>query len=195
MRYQFGSPIVVCTGNLHKVDELHELMDLEMEPLPPGFVMPEETGSSFYANAFIKAAAGRDAYPGRWILADDSGLEVDALEGAPGVFSARFAGVDATDQQNVSLLLERLSALPDAPRTARFYCSLVLLGPKGEKVAADGTVEGTIIHEPRGTDGFGYDPVFVPDGHTLTFAESSSEVKHQLSHRADACASLTQLLH
>jgi XTP/dITP diphosphohydrolase len=194
MSFHILTPIVVCTGNVHKVDELHELMDLEMEPLPAGFVMPEETGSTFYTNAHIKAAAGRDALPGRWVLADDSGLEVDALDGAPGVYSARYAGLDATDEQNTARLLMNLKSITPDHRSARFRCSLVLLGPDGEEIAADGTVEGTIASEPRGTHGFGYDPVFVPRGYDKSFAELGSDIKHSLSHRANACRALLQQL-
>ncbi|MDQ2678400.1 MAG: non-canonical purine NTP pyrophosphatase, partial [Actinomycetota bacterium] len=128
-------------------------------------------------------------------LADDSGLEVDALDGAPGVRSARFAGEDATDADNVSLLLERLAGVPDDERTARFRCVIVLQRPDGTELVADGSVEGRIIDAPRGESGFGYDPVFVPtEGNGRTFAEMSADEKHAISHRGRALRSLvTQL--
>lgn len=151
--------------------------------------MPEtpETGATFLENATLKAvAASRFFGDDRLVLADDSGLEVDALDGAPGVRSARFSGEGATDLKNLELLLVKLQGA--ANRTARFRC-VIALARGGELAASfDGACEGHIIDAPRGRDGFGYDPVFVPEGGTLTFAEIPAEEKNSMSHRAKAMA-------
>lgn len=184
----------VCTTNAHKVAELDALLpDLRLEPMPPGATQPPEVGRTFVDNARIKAHAGHDAHPDAYVLADDSGLSVDCLDGAPGVHSARFAGDGATDASNVRLLLERMRDVVDpALRSARFTCVLVLVAPDGREVVARGDVEGTITDEPRGETGFGYDPVFVPAGETRTFAELGPERKAELSHRARAAAALRE---
>src|SRR5690606_10897456 len=141
----------------------------------------------FLDNARIKAHAGLELHPGCWVLADDSGLIVDALDGQPGVHSARYAGDDATDEQNVQLLLRNLAAFPlPEHRTARFACQLVLLAPDGSEHAAIGHVEGRIAAEPAGTEGFGYDPVFVPLGEKTTFGQLGAHAKATMSHRANA---------
>lgn len=187
---------VVCTGNAHKLRELAELLpEFRLEPLPDGTTLPPEIGKTFLDNARIKAHAGAAMYPDRWVLADDSGLIVDALDGEPGVHSARFAGEGATDQDNVRKLLRQLEPFTDVDlRTARFACVLVMVSPDGEETHTTGFVEGTIAHEPAGDGGFGYDPVFVPEGHERTFAELGSEVKARLSHRAIAARELESRL-
>ncbi|MCW2921203.1 MAG: hypothetical protein JWL76_1077 [Thermoleophilia bacterium] len=188
---------VVCTGNAHKVLELGDLLtEFTLEPLPLGTVLPPEIGTTFLDNARIKAHAGAAMYPDRWVVADDSGLIVDALDGAPGVHSARFAGDDATDDGNVRLLLRRLERFADAElRSARFACVLVMLSPDGVETHATGFVEGSIAHEPAGDGGFGYDPVFIPEGHDRSFAQLGSDVKAGMSHRARAARELqTRLL-
>lgn len=191
---------VVCTGNAHKVHELGLLLpEFALEPLPAGAAdaLPPETGDTFLANARIKAHAGAAMFPDRWVLADDSGLIVDALDGRPGVHSARYAGEDATDSTNVDLLLRELSAAgatDPAARTARFACVLVAIAPDGSETTAEGFVEGHITRAPAGSAGFGYDPVFVPAGHEHTFAELGDDVKSQLSHRANAVAALRDAL-
>jgi non-canonical purine NTP pyrophosphatase (RdgB/HAM1 family) len=183
---------IVCTGNAHKVEELDGLLpELALEPLPAGTVLPPEIGVSFLDNARIKAHAGAAMFPGRWVIADDSGLLVDSLDGRPGVRSARYAGEDASDEDNVRLLLRELAPYADAKlRRARFACVLVAVAPDGSEVDAEGTVEGWIAHEPRGDGGFGYDPVFVPDGHDSSFAQLGADVKARLSHRANAVREL-----
>lgn len=194
---------IVCTGNAHKVEELTDLLstlpcvlsELRLEALPAGAVLPPEIGETFLDNARIKAHAGASMYPGCWVLADDSGLAVDALDGAPGVHSARFAGEDADDATNVALLLERLEPIVDAElRSARFVCVLVAVAPDGTEYVAHGTVDGRIAHEVAGTHGFGYDPLFVPDGHAATFAELGHDVKSTMSHRARAARELAAKL-
>lgn len=185
---------IVCTGNAHKVQELDALLpELALEALPPGTPLPPEVGETFLDNARIKAHAGHALHPGRWVVADDSGLLVDALDGRPGVHSARFAGEDATDEENVQLLLRRLAPYAEAElRSARFTCVLVAIAPDGREFRAEGAVEGRISHEPSGEGGFGYDPVFVPAGHDRSFAELGDEVKARLSHRAEAARALRE---
>jgi XTP/dITP diphosphohydrolase len=187
---------VACTGNLHKVEELDRLLpDLALEALPSGTPLPPEIGATFLDNARIKAHAGHAMFPDRWVLADDSGLIVDSLDGAPGVRSARFAGESSSDEANTRLLLERLAPYPSADlRSARFACVLVAVAPDGSEYSAEGFVEGRISSAPRGDQGFGYDPVFVPEGETQTFAELGPDAKERMSHRARAARELTTLL-
>ncbi len=176
--------IVVATNNEHKLEEIREILN-GFEILPPReFVKdfnPEETGSSFCENALIKARALKEYvdYP---VLADDSGLEVFSLNGEPGIYSSRYSP-EGTDQANVEKLLNRLKGKKD--RSARFVCCMVLIA--GEKVIQkEGYVYGKIIDTPRGKNGFGYDPVFIPDGFELTFAEMEPYLKNKLSHRRGA---------
>jgi XTP/dITP diphosphohydrolase len=183
---------VLCSHNLHKLEEMSELLDIDLKPIGHRVELPDETGETFEANARIKALAGHRWFPDRWAIADDSGLEVDALDGAPGVRSARFAGDDATDSANNELLLRRLAG--EQQRAARFVCVLVAVGPGGEELVARGTVEGAIATELRGAGGFGYDPLFVPDGYDDTFGVLGSAVKARISHRANACRTLQALL-
>lgn len=156
---------------------IRSLKDL---PGCPDFV---EDGDSFEANALIKARGLRD-YSGDWALADDSGLAVDALGGAPGIHSARFAGVHGDDAANNRLLLEKLVDVAD--RTARFVCVLALCGPEGEEWVIRGECVGRIAFAPSGEAGFGYDPLFHPEGYDRSFAELGSEIKHIISHRSAA---------
>lgn len=194
--------IVLASANRAKAGELAELLHgaaLGVEVLPRPTDVPEvvEDAPDFLGNARLKAYALRDA-TGEWSLADDSGLEVDALDGAPGVISARFAGPDATDAANVALLLERLDscgAVAPSQRTARFRCVIVLAGPDGEELVAEGIVEGRVIDRPTGDGGFGYDPVFVPaGGDGRTFALMTAEEKHAVSHRGRALRALVDQL-
>lgn len=194
--------IVLASANRAKAGELAELLHsaaLGVEVLPRPTDVPEvvENAPDFLGNARLKAYALRDA-TGEWSLADDSGLEVDALDGAPGVISARFAGPGATDAANVALLLERLDrcgAVAPSQRTARFRCVIVLAGPDGEELVAEGIVEGRVIDRPTGDGGFGYDPVFVPaGGDGRTFALMTAEEKHAVSHRGRALRALVDQL-
>jgi len=153
----------------------------------PDFPEVDETGATFRENAVLKAeAASRHFGPDVEVMADDSGLEVDALDGAPGVRSARFAGEKATDRENLELLLARLKGVPADKRTARFRCVIALARGGQLLKTFDGVCEGRIGEIPHGSGGFGYDPVFIPEGATRTFAELSSEEKHRISHRARA---------
>ena len=170
------------------------LSDLtEHRPLPP----VEETGHTFTANACLKAGAYARSL-GMWTLADDSGLAVDALAGKPGVHSARWAEMNGSgrgDADNNALLLRQLARVPDDRRTARFVCALVLADPKGRIVLlASDSVEGRILHQPRGAGGFGYDPLFQIDVLGRTTAELPPEEKHRISHRGKALRRLKGLI-
>jgi len=155
----------------------------------------EEEGESFASNAGLKAAGYARRW-GRWVLADDSGLAVDALDGRPGVLSARYAGPDATDESNNLLLLERLGETPLRRRTARFVCHVALADPAGEiQAQSEAACGGRIVFKPRGSKGFGYDPLFEIVEHHRTFAELGERVKAVLSHRARAtCRLIPQLM-
>jgi len=154
----------------------------------------EESGQTFAGNAARKAQ-GYAMQTGLWSLADDSGLEVDALGGTPGVLSARFAGEGATDAERISILLSNLALVREEKRTGRFVCVIAIADAQGKLVhSANGSCEGRIVFHPRGSRGFGYDPVFVPHGYNLTFAELELSVKNELSHRALALAATRKFL-
>jgi XTP/dITP diphosphohydrolase len=155
----------------------------------PDFGEVEETGTTFEENASLKALAASVHFEG-WVLADDSGLEIDALGGAPGVRSARFSGEGATDASNRALLLEKLEGVRGKERAARFRCVAALAREGKLHGHFSGTVEGVIIDREKGSGGFGYDPLFVPEGHCETFAELGPEVKNRLSHRGRALEAL-----
>jgi XTP/dITP diphosphohydrolase len=181
---------IFASRNEGKLRELRALLpDWDIELL--GDVeMPEETGATFYENAAAKARFAHSLEPGRWAIGEDSGLEVDWLGGVPGIRSARYAGEDATDEENVAKLLEALAGVEDAGRGARYVSELVVLAPDGAEHRGTGTLEGAIATEPMGSEGFGYDPVFVPTGETRTVAELGNEWKRTHSHRAAATRAL-----
>ena len=181
--------LVLATRNAHKVRELAALMAPHaIEPLPDDVQLPPETGTTFAENAFGKARAAAAA-TGRAAIADDSGIEAADLGGAPGVYSARYAGVHATYAERMARLLGEIEAAGGTDRRARFVCVIAVADPSDGKVETfEGVCEGRIAREPRGTGGFGYDPLFIPDGYDRTFGELPVEVKHTLSHRARALA-------
>lgn len=187
--------LVLATANPDKAREITEVLrdaglTIELLPRPDDVDEVDETGDTLEANARLKAVALCDA-TGLAALADDTGLEVDALGGAPGVRSARFAGDDVTYADNVNKLLDVLREVPPADRTARFATVAIARFPDGREIAAIGTVEGTIATDPRGAGGFGYDPVFSPvEGDGRTFAEMSAAEKHAVSHRGRAFRTL-----
>jgi XTP/dITP diphosphohydrolase len=185
--------IVLATANPDKARELADALsglDLELIPRPSSVPDVEETGVTLLANARLKAEALRDA-TGEDALADDTGLEVDSLGGAPGVWSARYAGEDATYADNVEKLVSEMAKAMRNARTARFRTVLVLAGADGSELTVDGVAEGVIADAPRGTEGFGYDPVFVPaGGGGRTFAEMTLAEKQRLSHRGRALRAL-----
>ncbi|MBA2269378.1 MAG: RdgB/HAM1 family non-canonical purine NTP pyrophosphatase [Chthoniobacterales bacterium] len=191
--------LFVATRNAHKTAEFAQILGPEfvvrdLRTIPEA-VPVEETGSTFEENAILKALAAAAIVPGV-VVADDSGLEVDALNGAPGVYSARYAGSGAPDVENVNKLLRDLAVVERTKpeRMARFCCALAVA--RGGEVLASftATSEGHISHAPAGVSGFGYDPVFVPQGYTRTFAELGPDVKNCLSHRAKAIAQLREYL-
>jgi XTP/dITP diphosphohydrolase len=182
---------LIATRNAHKTREIQEILggQFEVHDLSSHPEIPEaiESGKTFEENAVLKAVAVSKECP-ELVIADDSGLEVDALGGAPGIFSARYAGENATDQENIDKLLGELTrtgAKPSA-RSARFRCALALAHHGKVLATFDSAVEGTVIESPRGSKGFGYDPVFVPSGFKETFAELPDETKNRISHRAKA---------
>ncbi len=188
--------LVMATANPHKVTEIAAILsDFIIEPRPEGLGDVVEDGDTLADNARLKAVAVCEV-AGEGAVADDTGLEVDALEGAPGVHSARFAGDGATDADNVTKLLADLKGLGDnTPRTARFRTVAMVRFPDGTELRADGVVEGTIAHEGKGEAGFGYDPVFVPnEGDGRSFAEMSDDEKNAISHRGRAFRALAILL-
>jgi len=187
--------VVVATGNAHKVDEIAEALApfgwefVSVADLG-GWDSPEENGDTFEDNARIKALVAHERF-GIASLADDSGLEVDALDGAPGVYSSRFAGECATDALNNDRLLLALEGVEAPRRTARFRSTIVMIGADGSEIVASGTCEGTIGTEPRGTNGFGYDPLFWPDATPgRTMAQLSMAEKNAISHRGAALTAL-----
>ena len=183
--------ILLATGSAGKAAELERLLGCAVTPVPD-WDPPVEDGATFLDNARIKARAGAARCPGAWIVADDSGLEVDALGGAPGVLSARFGGEGLDDAERAAALL---AAVGDAPeRAARFRCVLVALGPDGEEHVAEGALEGSLARAPRGAGGFGYDPILIPAGDDRTCAELRPEEKDAISHRGAAARALRDTL-
>ena len=186
--------VVLATGNPHKVEEISRALpaDIELVPQSAFDVEPAiEDGLSFVENAVIKARHAARA-TGLPAIADDSGLEVDALDGAPGIYSARFAGQDATDADNNSKLLAALNGLPAAQRTARFQCVIAMLRHAADPtpLIAFGTFDGLILDAPRGDHGFGYDPLFLVPALDRSVAELTPAQKDEISHRARALLSL-----
>jgi XTP/dITP diphosphohydrolase len=187
---------VLATANAHKVAELAGMFagfDVELVAKPAAVALPEETGRTFLANARLKARAVAAA-TGEVALADDSGLEVDALGGDPGVISARYAGDGATDADNNAKLLAELDGIHGPNRRARFRCVLALVAPDGRELTADGRIEGFVLEAARGAGGFGYDPLFQPEGDTRSFAEYAPEEKNAVSHRGRAAQKLRESL-
>jgi XTP/dITP diphosphohydrolase len=182
--------VIVATTNQAKVGEIAAIWprtDVKLISLPdlPDFPLVEEDGETFRDNAVKKACTIASA-TGKLTIADDSGLEVDALGGQPGVLSARFGGEGATDRANNEKLLSLMEGLPPEMRRARFVCAMALAGPEGLIDVVEGRCEGAIAEEERGTNGFGYDPVFVLQGYQKTFAELGQSTKNRVSHRARA---------
>jgi len=188
-------PLLVSTRNTHKVREIRAILgpSFEVSDLSALAATPDvdETGATFEDNATLKAVAASQIFDG-WVIADDSGLEVDALAGAPGVYSARYAGNEATDADNNALLLKNLESVGGEDRLARFRC-VIVLARAGRKLATfSGVVEGVIADQPKGAGGFGYDPLFVPQGFFETFGQLPAGTKNLLSHRARALNKLRE---
>lgn len=197
MTFLSSQQLVLASSNLGKIKEIQAILAKQVIVPQSAFNVTDadETGSTFVENAIIKA---RNAalHCNLSSIADDSGLVVDALNGAPGVTSARYAGVGASDHDNVLKLLDELKGVPDERRTARFICVMVFMEHANDPfpVIAQGVWEGRILHRPVGANGFGYDPVFWVPEHNCTSAELSADVKNSLSHRGQALRSLTNLI-
>ena len=189
--------IVLASNNAGKVREFNQLLtDTDIEVIPQSefsVTEIEETGLTFVENALLKARNAA-AHTGLPAVADDSGLEVDALQGAPGIYSARYAGAGASDQDNVQKLLDALKNVPEKKRSARFQCLMVYMRHAGDPTPRifQGSWEGQILYETRGDNGFGYDPVFYVPGQRCSSAQLSPEVKNSLSHRGQALKQLVQ---
>ncbi|MGM0443902.1 MAG: RdgB/HAM1 family non-canonical purine NTP pyrophosphatase [Fibrobacterota bacterium] len=191
--------LLIASGNPHKVEEIVDII----QPLAPQAEIlslkdmyddvPDipETGNTFEANSLQKAEWLRSRR-NCWVLADDSGLEVDALNGAPGVYSARYAGSPCDDEANNKKLLHEITDVSADERTARYRCVITLLSPEGEAFVFDGACEGAIGTAPRGSKGFGYDPLFTPAGYDATFGELGNEVKRSISHRSEALRKMAE---
>ncbi len=183
--------LVIASTNIHKIREFRSML----KPFPrfdllslcdfPQYIPPEETGQTFEENAALKAVHAAKTLH-RWVIADDSGLVVPALHGAPGVYSARYAGKDATDLDNRKKLLEEMHHLLEEDRNAYFECCIILASPAGIKKCTRGTCEGTLLAKERGASGFGYDPLFVKHGYSKSFAELEESIKNRISHRRKA---------
>lgn len=190
--------LLIATTNRHKLEELRAIFPnlpyqlFSLNDAQIDFDV-EETGTTFQANSELKALTYARA-SGKLSLADDSGLEIDALGGAPGVYSARFAGVDTPYEERFRLLYERLRDIPPEQRTARFRCVMTIAEPSGYYQSVDGTLEGRIADAPRGVHGFGYDPIFFVPEYGMTSAELAPEVKNRISHRAQAAQRARVLL-
>ncbi len=189
--------LLIATKNAGKIKELKELLiglPIHIRYLSefPSITEPEETGATFAENAVLKAKYYA-LQTKLWALADDSGLEVEALNGAPGVFSARYVGENATAEEKIEKLLQELNNIKD--RRARFVCTMAITDETGEiKFVADGVCDGGIAITPSDSNGFGYDPIFIPDGFSQTFGELSDQIKRKISHRARAANKIIQHL-
>jgi XTP/dITP diphosphohydrolase len=194
--------VLLATRNTKKLAELQRILDgalgagniqlVGLADLPPYDEVPE-TGLTFVDNALLKAREGV-AHTGLPTVADDSGLAVDALNGMPGVFSARWSGRHGDDEANLALLLAQLSDVDDDYRGARFVCAAALVLPDGREFTVTGEMRGRLVREPRGSNGFGYDPIFVAEGKTVTNAELSPADKDAISHRGQAFRALAELI-
>ncbi len=194
-----ASRIAVATRNEHKLGEIARICAgwpvtwLTIRDHDGPWPDVEETGDTYLENALLKAHAVAAAL-GEPAMADDSGIEVDALGGKPGPRSARFAGEDATDQENLRALIQALAGVPSSGRSARYRCIAAIAWPDGREIHTEGMCEGTLLTKPRGEGGFGYDPIFVPVGWDETIAELSAEQKDRISHRGRAFRALREAL-
>ncbi len=192
LKLDYGNEIVIATGNAHKVEEIGSILaDFgyninSLKDVNLGDIEIIEDGKTFEHNALIKARAIAKLLPNTIVIADDSGLEVDLLNKKPGIYSARFAGENATDQDNRTKLLDGLSEFKDKKKIARFVSSIAVVFPDSKEFVVRGTCEGRIIDAEIGENGFGYDPIFIPDGYDKTFGELPSQTKNEISHRANA---------
>lgn len=194
--------LVLASSNVHKIRELREMLKsykrlqhLDILSLLnfPDYKAPPEDGATFKENVEIKALDAAKKL-GKWVIADDSGLVIPALQGAPGVYSARYAGEEATDAENRQKLLKQMQGLQDIQRTGYFECWLSLASPEGIKKTVSGTCEGLILEEEKGRNGFGYDPLFIKHDYDKTFSELDEQTKNKISHRRKAVEKLLPTL-
>ncbi len=192
--------LVLASRNRHKIVEMRRILtelglDIELVGTDEFPELPDvdETGSSFAANALLKAREVC-SYTGLPAIGDDSGLCVDALNGMPGIYSARWAGTHGKDAENLNLLIAQLDHVPANRRGAAFHCAVAVATPEGDERIVEGIVEGTLVGAPRGTNGFGYDPIFVATGHSITTAEMSDAAKDAISHRGRALRAIAPVL-
>lgn len=193
--------IVLATRNQHKLIELERIvasagLDVELKSVAdfPGAPEVEETEDTFEGNALLKARALSE-FTGCEAIADDSGICVDALDGKPGIYSARWSGATQdVDRTNLKLVLEQIKSVPDGERGAQFVCAAAYVSPEGREFTSRGTVHGVLLHAPVGDNGFGYDPIFRPDGFDITTAQMTPAQKDAISHRSQALAQLVQLI-
>ncbi len=188
----------ISTTNQNKLNEFRNIIGSKVEIHSVGeisfYSAPPENGTTFVENARIKARTLKALKPGVWVVADDSGIEVEGLGGLPGIHSARYAGDKASDGENVAKLLKMLQIRSPGNRKAQFRCALVAYDPSGMEHVVEGIVTGQITTSARGKVGFGYDPIFIPEGYDKTYAELGSAVKNQTSHRAKAIRELMALI-
>lgn len=191
--------IVIASQNLHKIREIRAILKPEY-PFDylslldfPEYQPPEESGETFEDNAFIKATHAANTLK-RWVIADDSGLVVPALEDQPGVRSARYAGDTASDKENRVKLINALDPIPENERTGYYFCALAFASPDGIQMQVKGSCEGSLLLKPRGSQGFGYDPLFLKYDYNKTFAEIDEETKNRISHRRKALDKLSPAL-
>lgn len=184
-----AAPLIIATRNTHKTSEIRQIVGDSFRVMDandfPDFPAVEETGTTFLENATLKAEAISACVEG-YVLSDDSGLEVDVLDGAPGVWSSSYGGEEGNHARNNARLLEELKDVPAEKRSARFVCTMVIARNGKSLAHFRGSVEGRILLTPAGQGGFGYDPLFAPTGYDLSFADLGAEIKNQLSHRARA---------
>jgi len=192
--------VVFATGNAHKVGEVQRILDavradIEVVSLAswPDAPNPVEDGETFAANALIKARAIA-THTGLPAIADDSGICVDALNGMPGIFSARWSGTHGRDLENLNLLIGQMHEVPDHRRGAHFLCAAALVTPDGVERVVEGTIEGSLMRRPAGAAGFGYDPIFRPHGYTVSTAELDADHKNAISHRGAAFRALAPMI-
>jgi len=190
--------VIIATKNRGKAREFEDIFRSRGYEIRTLLDYPEiedidETGNTFEENAILKAEAV-SATLNKLVISDDSGLVIDSLDGRPGIFSARYAGEQKNDEANIDKVLEEMSDIPQSERTARFYCALALAAPEQKTLTVSGTCEGKILGERRGTNGFGYDPIFFVSEKGISMAELSSAEKNQISHRANAIQKLDKIL-
>lgn len=195
------SEIWIATGNKGKLSEFKLLFEKELPPFKifsiadlPTFTPPPENGQSFLDNARIKARSLKAVKLGVWVMAEDSGLEVEGLGNLPGIHSARYAGPKASDSENIAKLLKMMQIRQLSSRAAHFKCCMVVFSPSGEEMIFNGEMKGQISKTPAGQHGFGYDPVFIPEGETKTLAELGAGYKNKHSHRYKATMALIEKL-